>query len=194
MEERCEICGNIITSIESIRNGMGAECAHALNKARFNKMLADEQLRKEYYSIEAKVIIQAISNKRFRSAFRKSFKETLIKQANWLSRKQKDIATELLVGGAYEDMLDTVSNLEHEFLESLPVSREEIEIARQQIRGKKEKKKAEKKKWCIWCNHEVDYNFVNHKDVCPYCGMYVFQTRKPKFPPNDNVMKIKFAN
>lgn len=71
------------------------------------RIFPDPELKKQYYSIEARSIICRLEEKRagFRSQFRKSFTDTLIRQHDWMSRKQKDIALDILGIGVADTAL-----------------------------------------------------------------------------------------
>jgi hypothetical protein len=134
MEHRCAICGNIITSIESIQRGMGAECYSALLNAKYKKIMADTELKKQYYVIEAKLIISALNGKKFRNHFKKSFRETLNKQATWLSHRQEVIALDLL--GNPRNLIEQMNAEKNYFVSKIEVTPAEIEIARKELRAK----------------------------------------------------------
>lgn len=131
----CSICGSIITSQASIARGYGGECATAVKKARLKRIFDDAELKRKYYAIEAEMIIAELAKMNFRSEFRKSFSASVMAQKDWLSRKQKEIALSLL--GNPSDLLDTITRRREIFLDEIPVTQVDIEVARREIREKR---------------------------------------------------------
>lgn len=139
--EFCCVCGSPIWSETSIRRGYGGECAMAIKDAKAKRVFVDPDLKAKYYQIEASMLIAYISEKTFKSGFRKSFQESVMKQAIWLSKKQKDICKDILFtwdGELAKKFEHELHQRHEEFWDQIPVTREDIEIARQKIREKRE--------------------------------------------------------
>ena len=140
--ERCVVCGSPIWSVASRLRGYGGECAQAMQEAKAKRVFADPNLKANYYRIEAELLINRIATKTFRAGFRKSFQETLIKQATWLSKRQKEIATDILFaydGEALRNYTEELKRVREAFWDSIPITLEDIEIARQGMRKKRGK-------------------------------------------------------
>lgn len=138
--EYCSVCGSPIWSETSKRRGYGGECAAAIRDAKAKRVFADADLKKKYYQIEAELLIELMKKQTFKSKFRQSFQETLAKQATWLSKRQKEIAYEILFeyDGEARRSFENMLHQKHElFWDEIPVTREDIEIARKSIRGKR---------------------------------------------------------
>lgn len=140
--ERCVVCGSPIWSVESIRRGYGSECAAAIQEAKVKRVFADQELKSSYYRIEAEMLIGYMSTRNFRSEFRKSFQASVVKQATWLSKKQAEICRSILFDFDFELARDFDTELKQrreQFWETIKITRDDIEIARQIIRKKRNK-------------------------------------------------------
>ena len=133
MTHYCDVCGSPITALRSIQRGYGDECARAIMKAKMRRIFSDDGCKRNYYRIEAEAIIASIKTMNFRSAFRKSFQKSIVSQHDWLSHKQKDIAIEL-IGERWHNISYDVECKRKLFLDTIPITRDDIEIARQAIR------------------------------------------------------------
>lgn len=140
--ERCVVCGSPIWSEASRRRGYGGECAQVMQDAKAKRVFTDPTLKASYYQIEAEMLINRIANKTFKVGFRQSFQETVVKQATWLSKRQKEIATDILFAydaEAHCNYIEELRRARELFWDSIPVTREDIEIARHELRKRKEK-------------------------------------------------------
>jgi hypothetical protein len=140
--ERCVVCGSLIWSFASIQRGYGSECAAAIQEAKAKRVFTDPELKSAYYRIEAEMLINYISHRNFRSDFRKSFQASVVKQATWLSKKQAEICRSILFD--YDNKLAEGFDAElkqrrEQFWETIEITRDDIEIARQIIRKKRNK-------------------------------------------------------
>lgn len=133
MAHYCDVCGSPITAQRSIERGYGDECARAIMKAKMRRIFSDDEYKRTYYRIEAEMLISEIGKMNFRSAFRKSFQQSLVNQHDWLSHKQKDIAIEL-IGERWHNIDYEVSCKRKVFIDAIPITRSDIEIARRAIR------------------------------------------------------------
>ena len=84
------------------------------------RIFPDPELKKQYYSIEARSIICRLEEKR--AGFRSQF------------RKQKDIALDILGIGVADTALVEAREEQKRFLKSISVDRKDIEVARREIR------------------------------------------------------------
>ena len=140
--ERCIVCGSPIWSEASRRRGYGGECAQAIQDAKAKRVFTDPDMKASYYKIEAELLIARIASKNFKSGFRLSFQETLKKQATWMSKRQKEIATEILFaydGEGLRNYTEELRQARELFWDSVPVTRDDIEIARREMRKKRGK-------------------------------------------------------
>ena len=140
--ERCIVCGSPIWSEASRRRGYGGECAQAMQDAKAKRVFADPDMKASYYKIEAELLIARIASKNFKPGFRLSFQETLVKQATWLSKRQKEIASEILFaydGEALRSYTEELRRARELFWDNIPVTRDDIEIARREMRKKRGK-------------------------------------------------------
>ena len=140
--ERCIVCGSPIWSEASRRRGYGGECAQAMQDAKAKRVFADPDMKASYYKIEAELLIARIASKNFKPGFRLSFQETLVKQATWLSKRQKEIASEILFaydGEALRSYTEELRRARELFWDNIPFTRDYIEIARREMRKKRGK-------------------------------------------------------
>lgn len=142
-KEYCSVCGNQIWSDVSVARGYGSECAAAIQKAKVYRVfhdVSDNSKMIEYYSIQATMLINLLAKMNFRSAFKKSFQKTVLNQKVWLSKKQLDIAKQIVFENEKNDRYAFELELKDrydEFWQNIPVTRKDIEIARRLIRGEK---------------------------------------------------------
>lgn len=143
MSDRCAICGARLG--DNNTTGIGFECQAAIDKAKVNAFFKNEDYAFQYnYLIEAKIVhelfISMFSETKFRSEFNRSFYES-IKNASRVSRKQLNIMVSKIECKDYSIFYKMASNI-HEsrknFIRStcagIEVTREEIEIARKQLK------------------------------------------------------------
>jgi hypothetical protein len=140
--ERCVVCGSPIWSLTSIQRGYGGECAAAIHEAKAKRVFADPGLKSTYYRIEAEMLINYISTRNIHSEFRKSFQASVVKQATWLSKKQDEICRSILFdydGELARNFDAELKQRREQFWETISITRDDIEIARQIIRKKRKK-------------------------------------------------------
>jgi hypothetical protein len=136
----CLICGSPITSEASISRGYGSECARALFQAKRNRVMNDTEMKAKFYAMKTNLLIALMTKKNFRNGFKKSFQETILKQKTWLSKKQADICQSILFdfdADAKASFEVELAGLHQDFWDSIDVTREDIECARQIIRDKR---------------------------------------------------------
>ena len=134
----CQICGNPISALESIKRGYGTECAKALYKAKQIRVFQDEKLKSKYYEILPKLLIKIMRTKKFKSDFKKKFQATIINQETWLSKKQIEICKSILFDYDLDAKLKfelELSDIYDTFYDSIKIEREDIERARQLLRN-----------------------------------------------------------
>lgn len=140
----CLICGARISDTNT--TGIGCECHSALRMAQRRLFFSNEEHRlRYYYSIEMeltqKCFLETFKDTKFRSAFRISFYRS-ISEANRISKKQMEICKEMLSEkyNSYNELLKEIENAKEQYLQmaySEVVSREVIELCRQEIRKNK---------------------------------------------------------
>ena len=144
-DNRCAICGARLG--DNNTTGIGFECQAALDKAKVNAFFKNEENAFQYnYLIEAgivqEVFISLFADTKFRTEFNRSFYESM-KAATRISRKQLDIMKNRIEGkdrDVFSKMVKRVYNTRKQFIrgvcDSITVTREEIEIARKQLKYK----------------------------------------------------------
>lgn len=140
----CIICGARIS--DTNQTGIGCECHSALRMAQRQLFFSNEEHRlRYYYSIEMeltqKYFLETFKDTKFRSAFRVSFYKS-ISEANRISKKQMEICKEMISEkfSAYNELLKEIETAKEQYLQlaySEEVSREAIELCRQEIRKNK---------------------------------------------------------
>lgn len=142
--KHCLICGARISDTNT--TGIGCECLSALRMAQRQLFFSNETHRlRYYYSIEMeltqKCFLETFKDTKFRSSFRISFYKS-ISEASRISKKQMDICKEMISEkySTYNELLKEIENAKEQYLQmaySEEVSREAIELCRQEIRNKK---------------------------------------------------------
>ena len=134
-DNRCAICGARLG--EKNTSGIGFECQAALDKAKENAFFKNEDYAFRYnYLIEANTVhelfVSLFADTKFRSEFNRSFYESM-KNASRVSRKQLNYDT-------FYKMNASICQVRKQFIRStcdgIIVTREEIEIARKQLKYK----------------------------------------------------------
>lgn len=139
----CVICGARLS--DNNIEGIGYECKAALNYAKVMVLNQNDDYRLNNYLIEVKIykeaFIEEFQATKFRSAFRKSFYES-IKNGERVSRKQLDIMKSMLeekdiMPELYQKTVKEQQEYKEYMLSEIKVTREMIEIARKIIKGKR---------------------------------------------------------
>lgn len=145
--EYCAICGHAIS--DNNTTGIGCECMHAVNYIVKCNISKDKKVFFDLWNtrvmVYKEIFIDVYKDTKFRSEFKKSFYDT-IKKAERISKKQLDIIKDMLqskdvltrantiADNAYRAKYDSIF---HRMAANL--TREDIEKARQIIRGKTNK-------------------------------------------------------
>lgn len=144
-DNRCAICGARLG--DNNTTGIGFECQAALEKAKVNAFFRNEDYAFKYkYLIEANAVhdlfVSLFADTKFRSEFNRSFYESM-KNASRVSRKQLNIMRSKIEGkdyNTYYKMNKSIYQARKQFInstcESITVTREEIEVARKQLKYK----------------------------------------------------------
>lgn len=144
-DNRCAICGARLG--DNNITGIGFECQAALNKAKLNAFFKNEDYAFQYnYLIEANAVhelfVSLFADTKFRSEFNRSFYESM-KNASRVSRKQLNIMRSKIECKDYDifyKMNASIHQARKQFInstcDSITVTREEIEIARKQLKYK----------------------------------------------------------
>ena len=142
---RCAICGARLG--ENNTTGIGFECQAALDKAKENAFFKNEDYAFRYnYLIEANAVhelfVSLFADTKFRSEFNRSFYESM-KNASHVSRKQLNIMRskiECKDCDTFYKMNTSIYQARKQFInstcKSITVTREEIEVARRQLKYK----------------------------------------------------------
>lgn len=145
MNDRCAICGARLG--ENNTTGIGFECQAALDKAKENAFFKNEDYAFRYnYLIEANAVhelfVSLFADTKFRSEFNRSFYESM-KNASHVSRKQLNIMRskiECKDCDTFYKMNTSIYQARKQFINStcknITVTREEIEVARRQLKYK----------------------------------------------------------
>lgn len=145
MNDRCAICGAGLG--ENNTTGIGFECQAALDKAKENAFFKNEDYAFRYnYLIEANAVhelfVSLFADTKFRSEFNRSFYESM-KNASHVSRKQLNIMRskiECKDCDTFYKMNTSIYQARKQFInstcKSITVTREEIEVARRQLKYK----------------------------------------------------------
>ena len=144
-DNRCAICGARLG--DNNTTGIGFECQAALDKAKEDAFFKNEDYAFRYnYLIEANTVhelfVSLFADTKFRSEFNRSFYESM-KNASRVSRKQLDIMRSKIENKDYDTfykMNASICQARKQFIRStcdgIIVTREEIEIARKQLKYK----------------------------------------------------------
>ena len=144
-DNRCAICGARLG--DNNTTGIGFECQVALEKAKENAFFKNEDYAFQYnYLIEANAVhdlfVTLFADTKFRSEFNRSFYESM-KNASRVSRKQLNIMRSKIECKDYDTyykMNASIRQARKQFIssicDSITVTREEIEIARKQLKYK----------------------------------------------------------
>lgn len=144
-DNRCAICGARLG--DNNTTGIGFECQAALDKAKENAFFKNEDYAFRYnYLIEANTVhelfVSLFADTKFRSEFNRSFYESM-KNASRVSRKQLNIMRSKIENKDYDTfykMNVSICQARKQFIRStcdgIIVTREEIEIARKQLKYK----------------------------------------------------------
>lgn len=144
-DNRCVICGARLG--DNNITGIGFECQAALDKAKLNAFFKNEDYAFQYnYLIEANAVhelfVSLFADTKFRSEFNRSFYES-IKNASRVSRKQLNIMRSKIENKDYDTfckMNASIHQARKQFIRStcdgITVTREEIEVARKQLKYK----------------------------------------------------------
>lgn len=144
-DNRCAICGARLG--DNNTTGIGFECQAALDKAKVNAFFKNEENAFQYnYLIESgivqEVFISLFADTKFRTEFNRSFYESM-KNASRVSRKQLNIMRSKIECKDYDifyKMNASIRQARKQFInstcDSITVTREEIEIARKQLKYK----------------------------------------------------------
>jgi len=94
-DERCAICGHVISLEASIKRGIGSECYSAYLLASYKAIMSDSDNSLKYnWLIKVEVFLPAFiemfKNTKFRSDFKKSFYTSICKSTR-ISKKQFEI-------------------------------------------------------------------------------------------------------
>ena len=133
---RCVICGSILS--DSNLKGIGAECLKSLTYAKMQKILNNDDLKNKYFHRDLdylKSLIKEELNKKLRNTFKINFLNTIINQ-NFISKKQREILSTMIVMND-EKHNNILEENKEKLLDSVEVTREEIEKARKIIRSSK---------------------------------------------------------
>jgi hypothetical protein len=145
MSATCAICGHEISSEESLKTGLGAECRAAYNYAIFKVIMSDPENSFKYnWKIQANIyracFIEMFSNTKFRSAFNASFYESICKSER-ISKKQLEIIIEKMYskdikanGKCFDETKLQKALFLEEKKKDVNISAAAIEMARKQIR------------------------------------------------------------
>lgn len=132
---RCVICGSILS--DSNLKGIGAECLKSLNYAKMQKILSNDDLKNQYFNRDLdylKSLIKEELNKKLRNTFKINFLNTIINQS-FISKKQREILSTMILINE-EKHNNILEENKEKLLDSVEVTREEIEKARKIIRSK----------------------------------------------------------
>lgn len=150
--ETCRLCGSRISSLASIESGYGPECLASIDRAKRKVIFSDKDNSLHYnWIIKVNVwkshFIKTFENVKFRSAFRKSFFNS-IKENDRISKKQFEIIQDWY--GQKHDW-DEICGIDKEIIskkqlwldkkkKEAKISRALIETCRREIREQNKKK------------------------------------------------------